>query len=177
MYLKPVFLGDLPSDQPVIGLNTGCGERWPTRLWEDGNWANLAKLLIEHQFHPVLLGGAQEHEKNMRIQELSNANYLNHHPLSNFIDLVNHCDLIVTQVTMTLHIAIALRKKIVLMNNIFNPHEFDLMNRGRIIQPSVNCDCYYRPTCVHGQSCMDKISYEKIFNAVTEIIPTSRNGD
>ncbi|MEZ4890529.1 MAG: hypothetical protein R2779_08245 [Crocinitomicaceae bacterium] len=38
-------------------------------------------------------------------------------------------DLIVTQL-LAMHITIALQKKIVLMNNIFNPHEFELYGRG-----------------------------------------------
>ena len=35
-------------------------------------------------------------------------------------------DLVVTAVTMAMHIALGLGKKLVLFNNIFNPHEFEL---------------------------------------------------
>jgi heptosyltransferase-2 len=36
---------------------------------------------------------------------------------------------------MGMHITLALGKKIVLMNNIFNPYEFDLFGKGEIVAP------------------------------------------
>ncbi|MFC7668183.1 hypothetical protein ACFQT0_12935 [Hymenobacter humi] len=65
---------------------------------------------------------------------------------------MHQMDTIVTQVTMAMHISIALRKPTILMNNIFNPHEFDLYGRGQIVQPNRECVCFYRGTCKLGTS-------------------------
>jgi heptosyltransferase-2 len=75
-------------------------------------------------------------------------------------------DLIVTQVTMAMHIAIALQKKMVLMNNIFNPYEFELYGRGYIVQPNKECACFYRGTCKFGTTCMEDLPAVKVFEAV-----------
>ena len=58
---KPDF--DIPEGARVVGLNTGCGGRWVTRLWEDNRWAELAGKLKEAGYYPLFLGGEQEHVK------------------------------------------------------------------------------------------------------------------
>jgi heptosyltransferase-2 len=158
--------GAIDTTKKVIGLNTGCGDRWTTRLWEIGNWANLAQELLQQGFEVILLGGKQEDERNKSIALESGAKYLGHFPLNQFINLVDQCDLVVTQVTMSMHLTIGLAKKIVLLNNIFNPHEFDLYNRGEIIAPEKPCDCFYKGKCIHGTSCMETIAPIKVLEAV-----------
>ncbi len=159
---------DLPEDKKIIGLNTGCGGRWTTRLWTIEKWVNLVKLLKNQ--HPdaeiLLLGGEAENERNKEIQKKTGATYLGYFSLYEFINLVNQCHLVVTQVTMGMHITLALGKKIVLMNNIFNPHEFDLFGKGEIVQPNKTCKCFYRGSCVDGISCMEELPPEKIAEAV-----------
>ncbi len=50
---------------------------------------------------------------------------------------------------MAMHIAVALKKKIILFNNIFNKNEFYLYGRGEIIEPEPKCECYYSWVCPH----------------------------
>jgi heptosyltransferase-2 len=129
----------------------------------------LARNLQEEGYMPLLLGGPDEHEKNIRLAEKSGATYLGHFPLRQFISLVNQCDLVVTAVTMALHIAIGLGKKVVLFNNIFNPHEFELYGQGVILEPEIECDCYYDPVCPND--CMRYIRVERVLQAIKELLP------
>lgn len=161
---------NLDKSKVVIGLNTGCGDRWTTRLWPESYFGNLAKKLLASGYEVLLLGGAQEHERNMRIQAASGAKYFGHFELPKFINLISKCDLIVTQVTMGMHLTLGLGKKIVLMNNIFNPHEFDLFGRGEIIMPDKACECFYRGTCKLGESCMKDLSTERVYEAVNRVL-------
>ncbi|HEX9934575.1 MAG TPA: glycosyltransferase family 9 protein [bacterium] len=154
----------LPEGQTVIGLNTGCGSRWRTRLWPEPYWIDLAKRLVAAGYTVIFLGGEQEHEKNRRLSKASGAQYLGHFPLPVFMDLVNQCHLIVTAVTMALHIAIGLKKKIVLFNNIFNRHEFELYGRGIILEPDKECKGCYLNDC--EESCMDRIKPDAVFESV-----------
>jgi len=161
----------LPPAGARIGLNTGCGDRWTTRLWSTEKWIALIQKLQTAGYAPVLLGGEAEHPRNLELQAATGAAYLGTFPLPQFINLMNQMQGIVTQVTMGMHISIALRKPTILMNNIFNAHEFDLYGRGQIVQPNKQCVCFYRGTCRLGTSCMEDLPAEKVFEAVQQSVP------
>jgi heptosyltransferase-2 len=162
-------MSELSSGSRIIGLNTGCGPRWNTRLWPDEYWVQLAGQLITKGFFPVFLGGELEHSKNRDMSTISGAYYPGHFSLEEFISLTNSCDYIVTQVSMMMHIATALQKKMVLMNNIFNKHEFELYGRGVIVEPPKPCECYYGNSCKRGKSCMNDIVPENVLDAILSI--------
>lgn len=172
-YILDAFAGkgytwDLPTDKRIVGLNTGCGGRWTSRLWAEENWVALAQRLSTAGYVPLLLGGEQEHAKNLRIAEASGALYLGHFPLPRFINLVDHCNLVVTAVTMAMHITIGLNKKIVLFNNIFNRNEFELYGLGEILEPGIPCTCYFSPECPNN--CMQYITVDRVFTAVSRLL-------
>jgi ADP-heptose:LPS heptosyltransferase len=154
----------------IIGLNTGCGDRWTTRLWPKHYFADLAKQLLAEGYEVLLLGGEQEDPRNKEIQAASGAKYLGFFPLPQFINLIDQCDLVVTQVTMGMHLTLGLQKKIVLMNNIFNSNEFDLFGNGEIVSPDKECLCFYRGQCVTGVSCMNDLPVEKVLAALNRTI-------
>jgi len=153
----------LPPQKMIVGLNTGCGGRWTSRLWAEKNWIALAQRLKKAGHAPLLLGGEQEHEKNKRIARKSGALYLGHFPLQQFINLVDQCDLVVTAVTMAMHLTIGLGKRIVLFNNIFNPHEFELYGLGEILKPDFDCTCFYSPVCPNN--CMQYLTVRTVYDA------------
>jgi ADP-heptose:LPS heptosyltransferase len=155
------------SLKKIIGLNTGCGSRWTSRNWKDDFWLELIKRLTDYGFEVILLGGPQEDEKNKLFSESTKAKYFGYFPIKSFFNLVNKCDLIVTQVTMAMHIAIGLNKKLVLMNNIFNPNEFELYGNGEIIQPRKECKCFFKPECKNKEyQCMEHLFPKDVFDSV-----------
>ncbi|SFT45201.1 heptosyltransferase-2 [Lishizhenia tianjinensis] len=160
---------EIKEGKTIIGLNTGCGPRWKTRLWPIAYWVELAKNLREQGYFVLLLGGSQEDEQNKQIASESGAHYAGHFSLEEFIALSANVDVVVTQVSMMMHIATALQKKMVLMNNIFNKHEFELYKRGVIVEPSSSCDCFYGVTCSRERSCMKDISVEEIATNVNKL--------
>ncbi|OGU70976.1 MAG: hypothetical protein A3H45_12550 [Ignavibacteria bacterium RIFCSPLOWO2_02_FULL_55_14] len=160
----------------VIGLNTGCGGRWTSRLWADANWTALAKALKKRGYEVVLLGGEQEHVKNKLLARKSGAKYFGHFPLHEFTVLVNDCDLVVTAVTMAMHITIGLGKKIVLINNIFNKYEFELYGQGEILEPAKPCQCFYRPVCINpSYTCMEHLSVDSVQGACVRLLPSGKS--
>ena len=130
----------------------------------------MARKISDAGYYPLLLGGVQEDQRNKDIQAGSGATYLGYYPLNQFINLIDHCDLVVTQVTMGMHLTLGLGKKIVLMNNIFNPHEFDLFGKGSIVQPPKACKCFYRGSCVDGGSCMETLTSDTVFAEVESVL-------
>jgi ADP-heptose:LPS heptosyltransferase len=158
---------DIDKSKKVIGLNTGCGGRWTSRLWPTEYWIRLAKDLLAEGFEVVLLGGEQEDGKNKLIQKDSGAKYFGYFPLKVFIDLLNQCDTIVTAVTMGMHLAIGLKKNLILFNNIFNKNEFYLYGRGEILEPDFECGCYFTPVCPNN--CMQYLKSETVLNSITKL--------
>ena len=169
-FARDGYTWKLSSKKPIVGLNTGCGGRWVSRLWPEQYWITLAKRLKLAGYVPLLLGGEQEHKKNLRIAKRSGARYFGHFPLRQFINLVDQCDLVVTAVTMAMHIATGLRKKLVVFNNIFNKHEFELYGRGAILEPEFDCPCYYSPVCPNN--CMQYLRVDAVFDQIRELLPT-----
>lgn len=158
----------LPKNKRIVGLNTGCGGRWTSRLWDNKNWIALAKKIQKAGYTPLLLGGEQEHGKNLKLAKVSGALYFGYFSLNQFMNEVNQCDLVVTAVTMAMHLAIGLKKKLVLFNNIFNKYEFELYGRGEIVEPDFECNCFYSPTCENN--CMQYISVDRVFKSIKSLL-------
>lgn len=150
----------------VVGLNTGCGKRWTTRLWPEEYWIGLIERLKSAGYFPLLMGGRDEDELNTSYARKTGAWYPGHFPLAEFISLSGSVDIVVTQVSMMMHIAIALRKPMVLMNNIFNPNEFELYGRGVIVQPDSGCDCYFGSVCTRTRRCMLDLGVDRVFDEI-----------
>jgi len=164
-------LWNIPENHPLIGLNTGCGERWFSRLWPTEYWIELAQRLKEKSFGVLLLGGKNEDTKNQRIAKETGVTYVGHFPLKQFFTLMDQCDLIVTAVSMAIHIAIALNKKLVLFNNIFNRNEFELYGLGEIIEPDVECLGCFKGEC--PKKCMDLIKPNQVFETCQKVLHKS----
>ncbi len=156
--------------RPLIGFNTGCGARWTSRLWPVTHWCDLARRVEAAGMDFVWLGGPEEKERNEEIHKTVGGHHFGVLPIHDFIGLVTQCDLVVTQVTMTLHLALGLKKKVVLMNNIFNKNEFEMYGRGSVVEPDIRCGCYYTPVCPHDS--MRSLSPEKVISAVKEVLNT-----
>lgn len=154
------------GNRKVIGINTGCGKRWLTRLWPEEHYIELVDLLQGDGYFPVLLGGPEEHEKNLSLSKATGAWYPGVFSLKEFIAILDNTNLIFSLVTMTMHLAIALKKPLILLNNIFNRHEFELFGRGEILEPESGCDCYFGTQCKRKKHCMYDIKTDTVYKAI-----------
>ena len=156
----------LANGKTIIGLNTGCGLRWKTRLWPKDYWVELIKDLEKQGYFCLLMGGPDEDETNRYYQSKTRATYLGTFSLEEFIAITNNTDIIVTPVSMMMHIALALKKQLMLFHNIFNVHEFELYGRGVIIEPTSGCDCYFGNSCSREKRCMNDISVQDVLSNI-----------
>ena len=157
---------NLADGKIIIGLNTGCGLRWKTRLWPKDYWVELIKDLEKQGYFCLLMGGPDEDETNRYYQSKTGATYLGTFSLEEFIAITNNTDIIVTPVSMMMHIALALKKQLMLFHNIFNVHEFELYGRGVIIEPTSGCDCYFGNSCSREKRCMNDISVQDVLSNI-----------
>ena len=114
----------------------------------------------------MLLGGPEEDARNRRLAAETGAFYPGVYPLDVFTAVMSRCDVVVTAVTMAMHLAIGLGKQLVLLNNIFNPAEFELYGRGEIVQPAQPCRCFFQPRCTQAEFCLESLTAEMVFDAV-----------
>jgi ADP-heptose:LPS heptosyltransferase len=156
----------LLPDRGWVGLNTGAGARWTSRIWPPGHWLKLCALLGKAGLKPVLLGGPDEEGLNQRIASESGCPYPGVHSLEVFYALMHRCRAVVSGVTQAMHLAIAARTPLVLLNNIFNPYEFELYGRGVVVGPPRPCDCYYHGVCATGRACINEIEPEQVAEQV-----------
>jgi heptosyltransferase-2 len=157
------------AGKKIIGLNTGCGPRWLTRLWPDNYWIELIGKLEKAGYYPMVLGGPDEDGKNKMFVEKTSAYYPGTFSLEEFIAITANCDVVVSAVSMMMHIAIGLKRPLVLFNNIFNKHEFEMYGRGIIVEPTSGCDDFYGNTCTREKCCMNDLPVDTVFEAVKKL--------
>lgn len=185
----------LSPDRPVVGLNTGCGARWPHKKWTEEGYVALVEMLRRSDLRPaplpdiLLIGGPDERERNARIAARCGASVIDagcHHTLRRFSALVNLCDVVVTGDTFALHAAAALEKHVVAIFGPTSAAEIDLYGRGVKLFSDAPCVGGYRSDCDTLPTCMERISPIQVFDAVSAMLdsvearrarPISSRGD
>ncbi len=160
-------------DKPVIGLNTGAGQRWALKKWREDGFVDLIDKI--HEDHGsdaqvVLLGGQRELERNARIAARSKSPVFNagfEPDIRRFAALVSHCDVTVCGDTLALHLAIALGGRVVALFGPTSSAEIELFGSGRKIAPEMDCLVCYKAECDFVPNCMDLITSEMVKNAVS----------
>ncbi len=153
-----------------IGLNTGCGDVFQTKRWTKKGFCELAKLLAQSgEYNILLLGGRRECEFNRSIVEQCNAPIIDtgcHNSLEEFFALISLCDVVVSSDSLAAHIAIALKKQVVIPFGPTCHQEVDLYGRGEKIITDFPCSPCYKKTCEKKPTCMDALEAKPVFDAV-----------
>jgi len=156
-----------------IGLNTGAGTKFETKQWPKEHYLKLIHYLqTALRANVFLLGGKREREMNLYLEKESRGkvyNTGNDNSLQEFAGFLSLMDVIVSSDTLGMHLAIALKKKTVVLFGPTCPQEIDLYGRGTKIFAGVSCSPCYKQTCPDRQ-CMKKISAREVFEAIKKII-------
>lgn len=169
---------EISKNRKIIGINTSVGKKWPIRKFSNKKLLSVIRK-IQNKYQVVLLGGPDEHSLNMKIASMTKAAYFGVFPIKKFIGLVSLCDLVVTPVTMAMHIAIGLEKKIIILNSIFPRAEFYLYGLGDILEPDISCKyCYksrFDSNCQESNLvCMDLISNKDLLSTIKNLLNNDR---
>ena len=134
-----------------VGLNWAVGKTYPTKAWARPNWEILAKKL--------------DLQYSYSWQEGLECIY-------QYIDWINSCRLIVTSDSLGVHIALALKKKIVVLYGATHPGEVYLYGQGKTVFPKANFDCMpcLSPECSNEKFCMDFISHDVVFEQIESML-------
>jgi len=164
----------IKKEDSVIGINTGAGERWELkRLNEEKTIELINELNKETKAKLILLGGPEEKERNKRILSKVKNKIIDagcNNSLREFSSIVNLCDLIITSDSLALHIALALKKKVVVFFGPTSANEIELYGLGKKVLPAREFLCFYKKKCIHKRDCGDLIEVNDIIIATKVLL-------
>ncbi|MCL5271619.1 MAG: glycosyltransferase family 9 protein [bacterium] len=165
-----------PADAPCIGLNPGAGNVFANKAWREEGYVELVRTLgrLRPDAFFLLLGGPGEEGLLERIDRAAGDRPARvwradaRLPLGTFAALVERCAVLVTGDTLAMHLAIALRRRVVALFGPTCAQEIDLFGRGTKIISPADCAPCYRRACDRSPSCQDLIAGETVTEAVLE---------
>lgn len=132
------------EQEEKVGLNFMVGAKWPTKEWPLPYWHELGRILEE-----------KDHE--VHWQPVTD-------DLDHYMDWVCSCSSIITCDSLGLHLAIAMKKKVI---GIFGPtseKEVFFYGRGRALTVTLPCRPCYKDKCrIDGNGCMSGVTPRKVY--------------
>jgi ADP-heptose:LPS heptosyltransferase len=169
-YLK---MHGIDTGKPSVGLNTGAGSKFETKLWPREHYLELIQELTSSlQVNVFLLGGKREKDFNSALEKRSARKVFNiggDHSLAEFAGFISVMNTLVTSDTLGMHLAIALRKNVVALFGPTCPQEIDLYGRGVKLHKSVPCSPCYKRTCP-DPVCMKGITPERVLDEIRKTL-------
>lgn len=163
----------LKKDSAWIGINTGAGSKFETKRWPKKRFLNLVNLLVEKNDATVfLLGGGREKKINTWIMEKASDKIYDtgsRNSLREFAGFISFLDLVVSSDSLAMHLALALKKKTVVLFGSTCPQEIELYGLGKKIFAGVDCSPCYKETC-SDMKCMKAISAEEVSQEIKNLL-------
>jgi heptosyltransferase-2 len=161
-------------DRPVVGINTGGGGRWQFKRWTAEGFVRLARELDRRLgARIVLLGGPAEADFNRSLLDALDGIAVDAgsaNPLRHFAALIACCDVLVTGDSLALHLALAAKTRVVALFGPTSAAEIDLYDLGEKLFSDLDCLCCYRQQCDRKPNCMDRLSVDGVYRAVSRQI-------
>ncbi len=145
------ILGYKPKSkvQYKVGINYLVGEKFPNKAWP--HWRELVDRL-----------GSFSLQKQFKAIE-------------EYIDWINSCRIIVTGDSLGMHIALALKKKVIILMGSTSWAEIETYNRGVILTSQLLCSpCYKKNKCNINPSCMDLITPKRAYSQIIKLEETGQ---
>ncbi len=168
----------LDDKQIIIGLNTGSGKRFATKRWPLDYYVTLATLLTRQygdSLRLLLLGGPEEESINNQItSQLAEMNItvINtgcRNSLLDFCSIIEICQMLVSSDTLAMHLAIALKKKIIVLIGSTCHQELELYGRGIKLTVSPEefpCAPCYKGQCLQETFCMTTLTPASVLEQI-----------
>lgn len=134
------------SGTKIIGIESRAGDRWPTKKWN--KYKELAELLTKDGYEVRFFSQRER--------------------LEQYIEDISECDLVVTGDTLALHLALALKVKVVAIFTCTSPTEiYDYNRMIKVVSPLLDMAFYKRS---YIQEVVDAVSLGEVYKAVKNLI-------
>ena len=173
----------------VIGFNTGCSNLYPNKKMTIEQHLELIEKFSAHgNIKMLLLGGREDSERNQKIYDTATErnpglltrlfNTPTEGGLRQGMIYENAADIVITGDSYGMHLAIALRKYVLVWFGVSCWSEIDLYERGRKFIPLTNrtaeevlfCSPCWRKKCPYELECLKLIDISGIYDSVMEQI-------
>ncbi len=138
-----------------IGFNWIAGSKWPNKMWPKRSWKQLERLL--------------RNKYSISWQRGLNDLY-------EYMDWLNSCRLIVTSDSLGMHLAIALKKKVIALFGPTSSKEVCFYGRGAKIMPKSPYKCIpcLASQCIQKKTCMEFIDAKAVKDEITNLLKENR---
>ena len=157
----------LGTSDKFVGIHMGSAPRWPSKVWNKNKLIELIKKMKENV---ILFAGPNEaKEQKELVEELNRGGvkvYVNdpNNTVREFISLVNLCDTMLVNDSFALHVAVALKKKVVALFFCTPPWEIEDYGRvKKIVSPLL--DKYFY-TDEYAEELVDSISVDEVYETL-----------
>ena len=123
----------------------------------------------------VLLGGPLEREKNRDILRSVKAPVIDTgvaNSVLNFAAIVARCHTVLTSDSLGMHLAIALRRRLVVLFGPTCEQEIELYGFGAKVVAGIECSPCYQRTCEKTITCMNTLSLTEIVDKLLHELGT-----
>ena len=155
----------------VVGFNTGCSNLYPNKkMTIEQHIYLIEKLLKKKKYKIVLLGGPEDTERNNEIYAHFKGKIIN--TPTNLGVRRGACfesipDIVITGDSFGMHLAIALKKYVIVWFGVSCWTEIDLYNRGiKLYQQDLFCSPCWKKVCPYDLECIKMINLDNIVNEV-----------
>jgi heptosyltransferase-2 len=176
-YKKEVGISE---DDLVVGFNTGCSNLYPNKkMTIEQHIYLIEKLLKKNKYIVALFGGPEDTERNetiysefsQRYPDLAgNGKIINTpttHGLRKGACYESIGDVVITGDSFGMHLAIALKKYIIVWFGVSCWTEIDLYNRGiKLYQEDLFCSPCWKKVCPYNLECISMIDLDRMINEV-----------
>lgn len=134
-----------------IGLNYTVGSKWPHKAMPIEKWRELEKELTGEGYSVSWQQGVDD--------------------LYAYMDWINSCRMIVSNDSLGLHIAFALKKKVIGLFGPTDSKEIYLYGKSKVVRAAEKCKYMpcYKIKCISGQKCMEKIATRDIVSCIKDL--------
>lgn len=139
-----------------IGFNWHVHPDWKSKQWALKNWKKLEKIL----------------QKNYSISWQEGM-----YNFDEYINWLSSCKLIITGETLGLHLASALRKKVIVIAGPTDSNEFHYDRILKIKPNSKKCMPCFSPKCRFKETCLNEITPEEISKIISKNIYYFKNNN
>lgn len=158
-------------DRPILGIHTGGGGRWKLKQWNESSFADLIPGISRErdEVQILLFGGPLERDLNRRLAGALNRAVFDtgcDNSVREFAALVNYCSVVLSGDSLAMHVALALKKRVVVLFGPTSHAEIEIFGQGEKIVPELDCLVCYKRTCDFVPNCMDSISVGQVKEAV-----------
>jgi ADP-heptose:LPS heptosyltransferase len=158
----------------VVGFNTGCSPIYPNKkMTVDQHVILINRLSSVSGMKLLLLGGPEDTERNAEIVRLVGDKVIStptRDGLRRGICYENLCDLVITGDSFGMHLAIALKKHVIVWFGVSCWSEIELYGRGlKLVPEGLECSPCWKHECPYNLECIQMIDLDRIVREVERL--------